>query len=457
MISRVGRVAVTLRLADADRDRAEATRRTVEQVVIRHALDELERTIHQRYGASAIVRARRLSVRWRLDHTTLAAPETALELGRDLADTLAADLEATPKPQRLRPLPEASPVMFADEDHAIAAFLADRADDRTAWFHAPREDALAEWTAVVAAGPARVDAIVRWLERMERRAPVARMLERAAAVIAPATRRLIEAPDEPHAAPPVVAAPPPRTTPAIAVPGEARAAPAAAPAAPPPRTPIVVDSTPPAPEAPPPPHLEATDFVPTRAAGLWYLARLVLQLDLAEQLWAAGVLEGDFLAHVACAIGGPDLADDPCWRWFGGVLDREPRLDPLPSWACDELAAGRAASLARLVPHAPALDPLAGQLPCLAAGDAAARDVVARSAAALCTLFCARLGIAPDVERVRSHVRVPGRLELSDPLRVTIPMEHIDIDLRRAGLDQNPGFLPWVGRKVDLLFDEPLR
>lgn len=41
----------------------------------------------------------------------------------------------------------------------------------------------------------------------------------------------------------------------------------------------------------------------------------------------------------------------------------------------------------------------------------------------------------------------------SDPLRVVIAMEHADIDLRRAGLDRNPGFLPWLGQKVEIVFE----
>jgi hypothetical protein len=35
-----------------------------------------------------------------------------------------------------------------------------------------------------------------------------------------------------------------------------------------------------------------------------------------------------------------------------------------------------------------------------------------------------------------------------------MPMEAIDIDLRRAGLDLDPGFLPWLGRKVEFVFEE---
>lgn len=452
MISRVGNVAVKLRLADSDRDRADDTRRTIEQVVLRHALDELERAIHDRYGRTTIVRARRLAVRWRLEHATLSEQATALELGRDLAEALVAEIETTPKPQRLRPDPDANVVVFADEEHAIATFLADRADAREAWFHAPREDALAEWTAAVASGVPRIEAIVRWLDRMDRRARVARMIEHATSAVAAASRRLAEEATPAQNIAALEAGEPravvPRVSPAARAHEDA--------------SDITTEPASPATEMPREVALEAEvgtatldtpTIVPTRAAGLWYLARLVMQLDLAEHLWAAGVLEGDFLAHVACAIAGHDLVDDPCWRWFGGAFDREPRLDPLPDWAADELATKRDASLQRLVPGAPPLDALADHLPCLFPAEARARDAVTRSAAALCTLFCARLGIAPDVERLRGYLRLTGHLELGEPVRVTIPMELIDVDLRRAGLDLDPGFLPWLGRKVEIAFE----
>jgi hypothetical protein len=175
-----------------------------------------------------------------------------------------------------------------------------------------------------------------------------------------------------------------------------------------------------------------------------------MQLDLAEQLWAAGVMEGDFLAHVACAIAGAELVDDPCWRWFGGAHDHEPWLAPLPEWAADELAAGLAGSLARLAPGIPVLDPV----PCLVPAELRVREAVSRSAAALCTLFCVRLGVAPELERVRRDLRFAAVLEAGDPLRVVAPMECIDVDLRRAGLDLDPGFLPWLGCKVQLVFEE---
>lgn len=450
MRSRVGRVAVRLRVPDGDRARAESAARTIEQVVIRQAVEELERAIHERYGRDTIVRVRRIAARWRLDYEVIGDAATALECGRDLADAIVADIEATPPPQRLRPEPDAEVAVFSDEPHAVAAYLADRADDREAWFHAPRESVLAEWSAAVAVGPRNVEAVARWLERMDRRVEVARMIERATATLT----GMLATPSERPVSRPVTAAP---RDAAVRGPmaSETRVAEIAVASALRPTLasePAIIETR----AAHDAVALDAPDLpmrVPTRVAGLWYLARLVMQTGLAEQLWAAGVLEGDFLAHVACAVAGPGLVDDPCWRWFGGARDHEPRLDPLPEWAADELAAGRAASLARLAPGVEVLAPL----PCLAPAEPRVRDAVSRSAAALCTLFCVRLGVAPDVELVRGYLRFAGILEAGDPLRVIAPMESIDVDLRRAGLDLDPGFLPWLDRKVVIVFDDDLR
>ncbi len=430
MTSRVARVALRLRLADRDRDRADLTRRALEHQVIRAALDELERSLHARYGAATIVRIRHLATRWRLDHDTFADPATAIELGRDLAASVMAELEAVPRPHRLRAPAEANLVVFVDEAHADATELADRSEGRVAWFHRLAPEPAASWDAVLARGPTHVTAVERWLGRMERREIVARWIARASAMNAEADRLPIDADS-------VALAESPLERP----PAESMV-----------RMRDAVDRFELAPEESGQVELATVDAsfaepvrsVATAAAGLWYLARLVMELELAEQLWAAGVVEGDFLAHVARAIGGPAADDDPSWRWFGGAFDHEPVLEALPSWAVDELAASGEVSIRRAVPGATVLDTSAFE---------GVDEVVARAAAALCTLFCSRLGRAPDLAAVRSHVLFPGRLELGDTLRVIMPMEAIDIDLRRAGLDQDPGHLPWLGREVELVFE----
>lgn len=432
MTSRVGLVALKLRLAEHDRHRLEETRRTLEHVVIQQALDELERALHARYGASTIVRIRKLAMRWQLALDTIRDSGLASELARDLIASIVAGVDALPRAHRLRPSPDANVVLFADEAHAVAAELADRSEERTAWFHVDATRSPAQtWNAVVARGQTYVAAVEQWLERMERRETVTTWIAAASRpqprgqtgpqpLVVPTPRLDLDlAGREPVATP--------RTVGGETSPSAAREE---------------LDAAPRWLE----PELAARNeaYTTTDFAGLWYFARLVMDLDMAEQLWAAGLIEGDFLAHVARAIAGPAAADDASWRWFGGAWDHEPQIAPLPPWAIDELAAGRAAALSRVAPSTPALDAA-----CFAGADA----VVASAAAALVTAFCARLGIAPDLDHTRTYLRRRGRLELGDTLRVVMDMDAIDLDVRRAGLDVNPGHLPWLGRSLELVFE----
>jgi hypothetical protein len=433
MTSRVGRVALKLRLPESERGRAASLRATVEQDLIQCALDELERIVHDELGPKVVLRVRTLSFRWQLDVGALDDMRSALEIGRDLAASVLAAVEDLPRPERLRPEPQRDVVVFADDDHAIAAYLADAAEGRHAWFHAPYTNAAQVW-AVIATDTTRTRAVTRWLERMELHQRVLRWLAETVAV----PPRNVD--QEPHAdleVAPVVeqAARTPtdeaRTADGVLV---ARTAAASEPGA------IELDA----------PDVASPMFANTQVGGIWYFARLVMDLELAEALWQIGVHEGDFLARVIGTIVGPDLAQDPACRWFGGAFEHAPVLEPIAPWANDELAAKLQASLARLqVDTAPQLAPQ-----CIgSAPDARTRATVSHCATSLVQLFCARLGIDPDVDHVRALVGIRGRLELADPLRVVLPMDAIDIDVRRAGLDVDPGYLPWMQRRVAIFFE----
>jgi hypothetical protein len=50
---------------------------------------------------------------------------------------------------------------------------------------------------------------------------------------------------------------------------------------------------------------------------------------------------------------------------------------------------------------------------------------------------------------LRTVVRRPGRLVVTaDAIHAVLPLDAIDVDHRRAGLDQSPGHAPWLGRRV---------
>jgi hypothetical protein len=425
MQSRVDTISLHLRVPDAQPDEIASTRRMVETRILQDALDEVERVVHDRLGRDAIVRVRRLSVKWKLDDDAFHDPDIAKQLGRDLAQSVLAEIDLLPPAQHLRPIATRNVVVFESVTHAIAVMLADRAAGIEAWFHTPTElrDAAPAllWATVAARPEQRVD-VERWLERMEVRAHVLAWLA---------------APHE-IAASPLLDRESIGTQPdAIVVVERATASPIAIEVA---RDRDATIDIP----AIPTRALEqvTTDVEPTNFAGVWYLARLVQDLELAEALWAVGVAEGDVLARIALAILGDDARDDAAWRWFGGAIAREPEPFELPAWALDEVAAKLASNLTRL--SAPQLvEP--------------GRDVVAIAASALCHLFCTRAGYPTSIDRMRTQLAVRGRMLASDDeVRVFMPIEAIDIDLRRAALDLDPGYLPWLERTVKLEFESPL-
>jgi hypothetical protein len=210
--------------------------------------------------------------------------------------------------------------------------------------------------------------------------------------------------------------------------------------------------------------LEAGDLAPldaiaadTAFAGLFYLAGRALEIDLAEQLWAAGLPEGRVLAHVAAALLG-DL-EDPAWRWFGGAFDATPAMPPVPAWAVTEVVEHTQHALGRrLVRFGVSLTPatLTTQLEHLARAlvpavplEPTAARLVTRSTAALVAITCARLDVTPSVTAVRELCTRPGRLvRTPDELHVIIPIAHADVTHRRAGLDHDPGHVAWLKRKL---------
>ncbi|MEO8699959.1 MAG: hypothetical protein ABI867_07940 [Kofleriaceae bacterium] len=446
MTSRVARVAVRLKLAETERDLAEQTQRTVERVVLQHAVDEIERVIDARFGQAAIVRVRRLAFRWRLERAELEQPEVALAMGRELAASILDELEAAPRPLRLRPIDAANAVMFETEEHAVAAALADAAEGTRAWFYPQALEVRRVWEAVQTSGAPAVAAVATWLARMDRTAVVVALLADSGippielAALATAVVPVSVSSSSPSSMDRVRL---PATVPARAPTrdrdGEERGM-------------IAVDE-----------HVGeahdtadaieelagAMDPVHTDAAAVFYLVRLVQQLGLGELLWAIGVHEGEVLAHVAAAILGTDLRD-PAWRWFGGAYDRAPVHPAIADWAAAELLEKLAASLAR------ELGSVAGgclDVPPRIACDALTAQVIVRCADALCRLWCARLGCEPDIAAVRAALCQAGMLELDDrTLRVTMPMAALDIDIRRAGLDFDPGYVPWLSRTVEIVF-----
>jgi hypothetical protein len=500
MSSRVGEVRLHLRLPAYLAGDAAAIRARIERETLIEVLEQVERRLHAACGAEAIIHVRHLSLVWQLDVDALGSEVVLAGLADELARDLLAEFAAAPPAERLRPV-SGTAVMFADAHHAAAAWLADLVDSRPRrWFHAALPDAAATWQEVAAQGQAALAAVLGWLGRMERRdaalasAPDAVLAAAADAVpeiagvvaLVRATRRVSNgAPPhpiagatavEPAGAPsretPAAAreAPPPIETPATLIAATTRLEAASSD-----RVPAVATGVPASPGATAPAEVPAsagTQRVPirgavaghpvaTRYAGLFYLVGRVLELELAEHLWTAGVAEGPVLAAIARALIVDD--DDPAWAWFGGAFERPPPAPAVELWAADELGAAVQHALGRRlvrfgVVTTPAalgaqLDALAATLPLGAGASAGLAGLVRRGAAALAMIVAARLGQPASWPLMRALLRRDGQL-LCHPGAIHVVQSAASIDLahRRAGLDHNPGHVPWLGRKLLLEF-----
>jgi hypothetical protein len=89
-------------------------------------------------------------------------------------------------------------------------------------------------------------------------------------------------------------------------------------------------------------------------------------------------------------------------------------------------------------------------------GSAGKRALSAQLAGVCVQLFCARAGLTglSPTELVSTHLKLEGWLMLDhEELRLVLPLEAIDMPVRRAGLDANPGWVPWLGRHARIEFE----
>jgi hypothetical protein len=77
------------------------------------------------------------------------------------------------------------------------------------------------------------------------------------------------------------------------------------------------------------------------------------------------------------------------------------------------------------------------------------------AAAAALLAIVVGAGEGPEAFVARFLAR-PGRVLLSaERMDVMLADDEVDIDVRRAGLDRDPGWLPWLRRTVRFVFEEP--
>jgi hypothetical protein len=179
--------------------------------------------------------------------------------------------------------------------------------------------------------------------------------------------------------------------------------------------------------------------------GLLYLVNLSLRLGLPERLWQIGVEEG---AALSAMLGRLGEADDPAVQVLAAGFPRPPDPVPAPAdWAWHELSAG-------LLPR-PVWGMAEDRVP---AFDAALRGdgplSLASWGAGVHLAACEHLlGRTLSLEAARALLRRSGQIVLTDrAVTVIQPVEAIDVALRRAGLDADPGWLPWLGKTLSFRF-----
>jgi hypothetical protein len=150
----------------------------------------------------------------------------------------------------------------------------------------------------------------------------------------------------------------------------------------------------------------------------------------------------------AWPAGGPDAVHQGLAAFLGGWTAAAPR--PLaPPWLAELDSTGRIGPSPE-----PQLAP-ALLLPVAATPWEAA--LVAQTVGVLGALFEARALAWPAVSPralVEDFFLFPARVRLEpEQLTVFIPAAQVNLLVRRAGLDKDPGWVPWLGRQVFFAFD----
>ncbi|MCV2446171.1 hypothetical protein [Paracoccus sp. DMF] len=199
-------------------------------------------------------------------------------------------------------------------------------------------------------------------------------------------------------------------------------------------------------------HTEAeapSAALPTCWGGLAYLVTLAMRLGMPEALWRIGVAEGAALSAMLATISG--APDDPTSAALAPEFPRRPApLGPVPDWARHEFcatvtAAARALAGADVPPRIET---------CRAAlAEDGAWHLPEWAAAVLIATLESLIGRPLDTPALTALLGITGEVEVGPRLiRVRLPPEAVDFDIRRAGLDADPGLLPWLDKRLVVAF-----
>lgn len=515
----VSELVLHLRLPAQLQAERDAARAQAEGPWIKALLTELDARLHAALGASAIVHIRHLALKCSVPFDELDSPAVAIAVAIDTAEHLLAELNASSHSARLRPSSDEM-VCFEDRAHRDAACWADRADDVTRWFHDPEQRSFdVIGTAVLRSGTDHLTQVLEWLVRMRcaERACAGLNIEQLLTALADVPESALEARqvltqslqqrgfeaalqsvgcsrpvrtsrneqttrDAGEATPVADAAYEPSSVAAVQVPDQAnskrRDVPTTVTSADAATMPgdardalsvsgarlseaAVKDASIPA-ASDNPAALIAEHSAATKYGGLFYLVNTTLQLDLAEALWAAGLSEAAFLAHVMLSITRDET--DVSWRWFAVGDDPKPLPVPeVPTWAMNELhervlhGLGRKLARAGVVTTPQALEglltSLRTQVPPIARANEVTAKLVEHCAAALACAIAAELKRPMSWDPIVEMVRRDALLVCTrDVLWVGMSASAIDLSLRKAGLDRDCPWAPWLARAVRFEF-----
>lgn len=186
--------------------------------------------------------------------------------------------------------------------------------------------------------------------------------------------------------------------------------------------------------------------VQSQWCGLLYLVNIAQRTALPEILWRIGVSEGDALREMLMAIAGTEDAAADC---LSPAFPNSPEpVPPQQDWARDELTAELNAQMdPETAARATAID--------AALRNGSGWSLATCGASALLALAEQALGQTLDDENRAQVFALPGRIVVDDTeITVFQDMDATNLDIRRAGLDADPGWLPWVSKSLTFVFVE---
>ncbi len=501
-MSSIRELKLRLRLPEEHAERANHYRQRLTGDFAQGVFHALEAAIKARLGDAAIVWVRRLPLRLKLSVDELEDYALRERLGQELAQAVLTEgALGAGTPMAQAPAPDAPIVAFDDEAHYWAVVLAERAQGRRS-FYAPAVDD-APWQAIARLELEHQRAVVERLLLLgtlddclrgippelaaslssvpPRHWPLALRTELRRRARGDREDRASGKDDPAHAD----GGRPPDEEAQLAsagrstrrpVPDDSTQGAAASPTDAEQRAPALPttaatlarsgDRAPPTAGAPPTAATAASHdeanvaSYPTAFAGaFWFVAR-VLELEIAEHLWCVGSDEGPVVAHALRYLAAAPR-DDLLFACLACGRPSDP-LDPpgLEPWAAAEVIHKTQTSLGRALArrgdvHEPLrlqarLDELALAL------DPAQRDelrVAAAIGAAVSASVCARLDVPWSIAVPRALAALRGKVTVDNStVHLELPLAAVNLDVRRAGLDTDPGWIPWLSRHGRMSF-----